>query len=263
MTASDDYSEDQVTTFQHLVEVADVRGATFIVLIDPDKLPLTRVGHFVGMCEEAGVDALFLGGSLMMADELDNYARRLKELSTLPVVGFPGSLRQVTGYLDAILYLSVISGRNPDLLFGQHVHAAPMIRRLGLETIPTGYMLVEAGRLTTAQYMTNSLPLPRGKPEIAAATALAAEMLGMGLLYVDGGSGARELVPEEIVSAISEACSIPLTVGGGLKQPKDVTNRVRAGARFVVVGTAIEQRPDLGYVRELTAAAHVELKHTL
>ena len=243
--------------FQQLLQVRHAKGAGFIVLIDPDKLDAGALGAFAERCEKAGADALFVGGSLTHAAELDRYVGRLKAESQLPVIGFPGALTQIAPALDAVLYLSVVSGRNPEHLIGQHVHAAPMIRRMGLEPIPTAYLLVESGRPTTAQYMSGSLPIPRHKPEIAAATALAAEMMGMRLAFADAGSGAELPVPEEMVAAIAQTCEIPLVVGGGLRTPEAVASRVAAGASFVVVGNAIEARDGDGvYIAELAAAAH-------
>ncbi len=251
------------STYDRLLAAAHAQGAGFVVLIDPDKLPEERLPVFAARCAEAGVDALFVGGSLMHATELDRYVRTLQARTELPVVGFPGTLHQISGALDAVLYLSVVSGRNPEHLIGQHVHAAPLIRRLGLEPIPTAYMLVESGRLTTAQYMSGSAPLPRSKPDIAAATALAAEMMGMRLLFTDGGSGAEHPVPEEMIAAITETCSAPLVVGGGLKTPEAVAERVAAGARFVVVGNAIERNDDAAYIADLAAAAHAAVPQPL
>lgn len=254
------FSESHVASgiFETLVAVRNERGAGFIVLIDPDKLHEERLPRFVDECERAGVDAFFVGGSLMHAVELNRYVHRLKAQTQLPVVGFPGSLNQLSPHLDAVLYLSIVSGRNPEYLIGQHVHAAPVIRRLQLEPIPTAYMLVESGRTTTAQYMSHTRPLPRNKPDVAAATALAAEMMGMRLLFTDGGSGADQPVPEEVIAAITDECEAPLIVGGGLQRPEQVATKVRAGASFIVVGNAIEQRPDGGYIAELAAAAHSE-----
>lgn len=240
------------------MQVRADRGAGFVVLVDPDKLPREGATRFVDSCMAAGVDALFVGGSLIHAGEVDECVRRLKESAEVPVIGFPGALNQIAPSLDAVLFLSVISSRNPDYLFGQHVYAAPLIRRLGIEPISTGYMLVESGRTTTAQYMTHSHPLPRHKPEVAAATALAAEMMGMRLVFTDAGSGADAPVPEEMIAAITGTCSVPLIVGGGLRRPEDVTRCIRSGASFVVVGNAIEATPDAGFIADLATAAHAQ-----
>src|SRR5690606_35516218 len=200
----------------------------------------------------------------MHRSEVDRVVGRLKLATDLPVVGFPGTLNQLSAACDAVLFLSVVSGRNADRLIGQHVHTAPIIRRLGLEPMPTGYMLVESGRTTTAQYMNGWPPLPRHKPVIAAATALAAEMLGMKLLFTDAGSGAEHSVAPETIAAITETCEIPLVLGGGVRTPEAVASRVEAGAGFVVVGNAIEGRPgDGSYIAELAAAAHAEVSRPL
>lgn len=242
--------------YDHLGEVRARKGAGFIVLIDPDKLDVAALPRFAERCARADVDAFFVGGTLLHAVDLDAYISTLKAATALPVIGFPGSLNQISPHLDAILYLSLISGRNPDYLFGRHVVAAPLLHRMGLETISTGYMLVASGRTTTAHYMSNTTPLPRHKPEIAAATALAAQMMGMQLLYTDAGSGADESVPEAMVYAITETCTVPLVVGGGLRDPEAIARRVAAGAGFIIVGNAIEQRRDAGYIAELAAATH-------
>jgi phosphoglycerol geranylgeranyltransferase len=251
-------SEKIVSTsvYQRLLTISDERGAGFVVLIDPDKLAAADMARFADFCLGAGVDALFVGGSLCHATELDTYVAGLRRVTDLPVIGFPGSITQISRHLDAILYLSIVSGRNPEYLFGQHVHAAPIIHQLGIEAIPTGYMLIESGRPTTAQYMSHSLPIPRHKADVAAATGLAAEMMGMKLLFTDGGSGADDAVPVEMISAIVELCSIPLVVGGGIRTPRQVAERVDAGARFIVVGNAFEERPDASYMAEMAAAAH-------
>ncbi|HET6566598.1 MAG TPA: geranylgeranylglyceryl/heptaprenylglyceryl phosphate synthase [Rhodothermales bacterium] len=242
--------------YNSLQHVRNEKGAGFIVLIDPDKLEPRHLPRVAAACEHADVDAFFLGGSLLHATELDDYVRCLKDATTLPVIGFPGYLSQISGVLDAVLFLSVISGRNPEFLFGQHVHAAPIIRRLGIEPIGTGYLLIESGSTTTAQYMSHSMPIPHRKPDVAAATALAAEMLGMKLLFADAGSGADHIIPDEMVHAIAETCTIPLVVGGGITTPDEVASKVQAGASFVVVGNAIERNPDSSYIADLASAAH-------
>jgi phosphoglycerol geranylgeranyltransferase len=253
-----------LSVYDRLLTVAERQGAGFVVLIDPDKLPPDELPAFAERCEAAGTDAFFIGGSLMYVGELDGYVRTLKASTDLPVVAFPGSLTQIVPSFDALLYLSVVSGRNPEHLIGQHVHAAPTIRRLGLEAIPTAYLLIESGRPTTAQYMSGSAPIPRDKPEVAAATVLAAEMMGMRLAFTDAGSGAEHSVSEEMVATIVRTCSIPLVVGGGLSTPEAVAHRVAAGAKFVVVGNAIEKRCSDGvYIADLAAAAHAAVPQTL
>jgi phosphoglycerol geranylgeranyltransferase len=242
--------------YKRLIKVASKRGAAFVVLLDPDKESVVGLPEKVKACEKAGVGAFFVGGSLVQSSDIDDFTALLKASTVLPVVGFPGSLNQISRHLDAVLYLSVVSGRNADMLFGRHVYVAPVIKKLGIEPIPTAYMLVESGLLTTAQYLNNSLPLPRSKPEIAAATALAAEMMGMKLLYLEGGSGANEPVPTSMIKAVAQTCTSPIVIGGGLTTPVQVRERVEAGASIVVVGNAIEANGDISFLSEMAAAVH-------
>lgn len=227
-----------------------------MLLVDPDDTPEERLPEVAERAAAAGVDAFFLGGSLVHSTELDRYVATLKRHTELPVIGFPGAITQVVGNLDALLYLMVISGRNPDYLIGRHVVAAPLIRKMRLETISTGYMLVESGALTTAQYMVGSLPLPRERTGVAVATAMAGEMLGLQTLYLDAGSGADHPVPDAMVSGIRDAVQVPIIVGGGMRTPEAVAAKVAAGASFVVVGNAFEERGDEAFMREMVSAAH-------
>lgn len=250
-------------TYSRLLSAQEASGGGFVVLVDPDRTPPESLAALADLCEQGGVDAFFVGSSILFRNDMDAYVRRLKASTSLPVIGFPGSIGQLVPSLDAVLYLSIVSGRNPEYLFGQHVHAAPLIRSLGLEPIATGYMLVESGATTTAQYMSNSSPLPRSKPDVAAATAMAAEMMGMKLLFADGGSGADTTVPEPMIAAIAQSVSVPLVVGGGIRNPNDASRKVQAGASFVVVGNAIEERMDRRFVEELAAAVHVAVPRAL
>jgi putative glycerol-1-phosphate prenyltransferase len=145
---------------------------------------------------------------------------------------------------DAILFLSLISGRNADLLIGNHVHSAPIIRKFGLEVIPTGYMIVESGRITTAQYVSNSMPLPRQRPDVSVSTAIAGEMLGLKAIYMDAGSGAELPIPSEIIKAVRKNISVPLMIGGGLRTIEGVKTAFDAGADLVVIGNIAEENPD-------------------
>lgn len=225
-----------------------------MLLIDPDDTPEDALPYVAARAEANGVDILFLGGSLVHATELERYVATLKRHTSLPIIGFPGEITQVVPSLDALLYLMVISGRNPDYLIGRHVVAAPLIRRMGLETISAGYMLVESGPLTTAQYMVGSLPLPRAKTDVAVATAMAGEMLGLKLAYLDAGSGAEAPVPDEMIAGVAANIASPIVVGGGIRTPEAVAAKVDAGASFVVVGNAFEESDDAGFMREMTAA---------
>jgi len=245
------------SVYHRILATAASKGAGFFVLLDPEKEPVDGIADKVHLCTEAGVDGFLLGGSLVQSADSFEFAKAVRLASSCPVIGFPGSANQISAHLEAVLYLSVVSSRNPDYLFGRHIHVASLIKKLGIESIATAYMLVESGPLTTVQYLTNSMPLPRTKPDIAAATALAAEMMGMKLLYLEGGSGAADPVPTDMIQAVASTCHSPIMVGGGLRKPEQVRERVEAGASFIVVGNAIEERGGLPYIRDMAAAAHL------
>jgi len=215
------------------------------VLIDPDKGDPQHLAKIASMANEAEVDLFFVGGSLMVDDEMEKTILTLKSLTNIPIVLFPGAPSQVCDKADGLLFLSLISGRNPDLLIGQQVIAAPAIKKSGLEVLPTGYMLVDGGRPTTASYISASQPIPANKPEIAAVTAMAGEMLGLKLMYADAGSGADNAISPEMIAAIKSVTNTPLIVGGGMRNAQQVAQAYFAGADIAVVGNAFESNPDL------------------
>lgn len=224
----------------------------FAVLVDPDKVAPADMQYLAELCNDAGVNYLLMGGSLVVEHQLEACVQRFKAESDIPVVLFPGSPAQVTPYADALLYLSLISGRNPELLIGQHVVSAPAVRASGLEVISTGYMVVDGGVPTTVSYMSHSAPIPANKPEIALCTAWAGELQGKHIIYMDAGSGAKNPVSEEMLHKVSSHIEIPLFVGGGIQTPEKVYTNCKAGANIVVVGNAIERDPLL--IRELVQA---------
>jgi putative glycerol-1-phosphate prenyltransferase len=181
---------------------------------------------------------------------------RVKARVDIPVISFPGGASQVVPTADAILFLSLISGRNPELLIGEHVKAAPLIREYGVEAIPTGYMLIQSGTLTSVEFMSNTQPIPRNKVDIAIAHALAAEYLGMKLIYLETGSGAGASVPDEMVQAVVNYVSTPVIVGGGIRDPEEARAKVAAGASFVVTGSVVED--DHQRLREFSQAVHAK-----
>ena len=211
------------------------------VLIDPDDISEERCVQFARTAQEAGISYFFVGGSLLTSDKLEKTVDLLKEHTSIPVLLFPGSHSHITDQADALLFLSLISGRNPDFLIGQQVLAAPSIKRSGLETIPTGYILVDSGQPTTVSYISNTQPIPANKPEIAACTALAGELLGLKLFYLEGGSGAKNPVSAEMIAATKQAIHSPIIVGGGIKSLAAAQQAFDAGADIIVVGTAIEE----------------------
>ncbi|MCK6691852.1 MAG: geranylgeranylglyceryl/heptaprenylglyceryl phosphate synthase [Thermoanaerobaculia bacterium] len=221
------------------------------VLIDPDKLRLQRLEELLGLGIECGVHYFFIGGSLVVNNMLDEVLSGIRQRCDIPLVLFPGNSFQLSYKADAILFLSLISGRNPELLIGQHVIAAPFLKMSPLEVISTGYMLIDGGVQTAVQYMSNTYPIPAGKTDIAVCTALAGEMLGLKTIYLEAGSGALNPVPEHMIEAVRGAISIPLIVGGGIRTPEKAAASLRAGADMLVVGNAVEKEP--GLLRELSA----------
>lgn len=243
-----------MSLFSSLLSKLSEQRALFFILLDPDRFHDTDLEEFANKCATAGVDGFLVGGSLMVSGDFDGAIKTLKKLTHLPVIIFPGGLSQISPFADAILFLSIISGRNPEHLIGKHVIAAPVIKKHNLEAISTGYMLIESGRRTTAEYMSGSAPIPRHKPEIAVATALAAEFLGMKVVYLEGGSGADNHVPFEMVKAVSDNISIPVIVGGGIRTPETAGKMVDSGAKIVVTGNYFEEKANWGKLVEFADA---------
>jgi putative glycerol-1-phosphate prenyltransferase len=217
---------------------------SFAVLLDPDNLDERGCLDLVTRCNAHGVDYIFVGGSLVTQYNQDIFIKLIKAHSAIPVILFPSSSLHISPEADGILLLSLISGRNPEFLIGQHVIAAPILKASGLEILPTGYILVDSGRQTTASYMSGTMPLPHDKPSVAACTALAGELLGLHLIYLDGGSGALHPVTPDMVRAVRQAVNIPLVVGGGINTTQKASAAFAAGADILVVGNHIEKNPD-------------------
>jgi phosphoglycerol geranylgeranyltransferase len=227
---------------------------SFSVLIDPDKVNAQNIDQLVNLSVDAKVDYFFVGGSLVISNQLDDCIKQIKSNCDIPVILFPGSPSQVSRYADALLYLSLISGRNPELLIGQHVVSAPFVRKSGLEIMPTGYMVIDGGAPTTVSYISNATPIPADKSEIAMCTAMAGEMLGMKLIYMDAGSGAKRAISEQMIEKVASHIEVPLIIGGGIIEPEKAYNNCKAGADVIVVGNAIEKDPNL--IKEMAAAIH-------
>ena len=215
------------------------------LLIDPDKFDNDLLLQQIKVANESMVDFIFLGGSLITNNALDITIRTIKENTRIPVIIFPGVGTHIHKDADAILFLSLISGRNADFLIGNQVHTASLIRKMGVESIPTGYMLIESGKITAAQYMSNTMPIPKSKSDIAVATAVAGEMLGLRTIYMDAGSGADEAISSEMIQKVKLAVDIPLIIGGGIRDAKTAKRIVDAGADIIVVGNAAEKNPKI------------------
>jgi len=225
----------------------------FAVLIDPDKFPHQNLLKIITAMETANPDLILVGGSLVTS-KIEKVVNVLKDSLTIPVVLFPGNLLQLTPNADGILFISLISGRNPELLIGSHVASAPFLKESGMEIMSTGYMLIDGGTTTSVEYMSQTQPIPSNKSEIAVATAMAGEMLGQKLIYLEGGSGAKNPVPTDMIEAVKKNISIPLIVGGGLNTVEKVKSACLAGADIIVVGNAFEK--DLSLLSEFKRTIH-------
>jgi putative glycerol-1-phosphate prenyltransferase len=245
--------------YTNLLNTVEAKGAAYLVLLDPDKISDSKLVPFIRHCENSGVDGFLIGGSLMISGNLDSFIEKVKDNSTLPAIIFPGSINQVSPIADAILFLSVISGRNAEHLIGKHVVASSLVKKANIEPISTGYILVESGKTTTAVYMSGSLPVPRNKPEIAAATALAGEYLGMKLIYLEAGSGAEESVPNEMIRSVATECTVPIVVGGGIRNPDTVREKVESGASIIVTGNFFENESNWEMIKYFAQAVHFKL----
>ncbi len=210
------------------------------VLIDPDKTYGNAVRTIAAEAEKSHVDFIFVGGSLLF-NAVEETIRLIRKSTTIPVILFPGNVMQISDEADGILFLSLISGRNPEFLIGHHVLAAPRLRKTGIEVLPTAYILIENGRRTSVEYMSNTAPVPADKPEIAVATAIAGEMLGLKLTYLEAGSGAASPVGLDVIREVRKNISTPILVGGGIRSQKEAVGIYKAGANLIVVGTALEE----------------------
>ena len=240
--------------YNSLVERKHLGKKSFAVLVDPDKVNDSKMQHLVNVAVAAKVDYFLVGGSLVISNYLDECVQIIKKSCNIPAILFPGSPSQVSKYADALLYLSLISGRNPELLIGQHVVSAPFVKQSGLEIMSTGYMVIDGGAPTTVSYISNATPLPADKNEIAMCTAMAGEMLGMKLIYMDAGSGAKTPITESMIYQVAKSISVPLIIGGGITEPEKAYLNCKAGADLIVVGNAIEKDENL--IAEMASAVH-------
>ncbi|MBL7890939.1 MAG: geranylgeranylglyceryl/heptaprenylglyceryl phosphate synthase [Bacteroidia bacterium] len=236
--------------YQHILESKKNNKKLFAVLIDPDKYK----SDIIEKINEAKVDILLVGGSLLSNGSFEKCIEDIRKRSKIPVVIFPGNDLQISNKAEGILLLSLISGRNPDLLIGKHVIAAPLLRASKLEIIPTGYMLIDSGKQTSALYMSNTNPIPYDKPDIATCTAMAGEMLGLKMIYMDAGSGAENCVSEKMIREVKKNIKIPLIVGGGINSSSKAKTACEAGADMIVVGNAAEK--DNKLIKEIAKVVH-------
>jgi len=245
-----------MTVYDHLINTKEKKGGAFLLLLDPDHTPANRLAAMAEAASEYDVDALMIGTSYVMHGDFRSAVREVKEKASVPLILFPGTHSQITPDVDAVLFMSLISGRNPQYLIEEQVRGAPMIKEYSLQSIPTGYMLIDSGGYTSVHFASNTFPIPSDKPDIACAHALAAQMMGMKLIYMEAGSGAVDSVPETMIGSMTGYVDLPIMVGGGIDDPAQVEGKIRAGASFVVVGNHFENRKSFDSLREFTQAAH-------
>lgn len=235
-----------MSVLQTLKDCASKGRKSLAILIDPDNIEdIAAVKNLLNLAKECYVDYFFIGGSLLTQHNLDLIIRTIKSSCNIPVVSFPGSNMHLDLSADGILFLSLISGRNPDLLIGQHVLAAPILKNSNIEVLPTGYMLINAERSSAVSYMSNTSPIPPDKYSVAACTAMAGEMLGLKLIFMDAGSGAKDAISPKMISHVKRVINVPLIIGGGIDSVNKATASLEAGADLIVIGNAIEKDPNL------------------
>jgi putative glycerol-1-phosphate prenyltransferase len=227
---------------------------SFALLIDPDKQDKDQLITIIKKAEIANTDYFFVGGSLLTHDSLNICVETIKENSNIPVILFPGNAMQVNDKADGILFLSLISGRNAEMLIGKQVITAPILKKSSLEVLPTGYMLIDSGKPTTVSYMSNTNPIPADKSSVAACTAMAGEMLGLKLIFMDGGSGAKIPISEKMIETVSRSVNCPIIIGGGINSGEKAVANCKAGADIIVVGNAIEKDENL--IEDIANAIH-------
>lgn len=240
--------------YQHIVKSKEKGQKLFSILIDPDKQNDDQLLNIITKANDSAVDLFFVGGSLLTNNSLSNCLKIIKKNSDIPVVLFPGNAMQVNENADGILFLSLISGRNPDMLIGKQVITAPILKQSSLEVIPTGYILIDSGKPTTVSYMSNTTPIPNNKEQVASCTAMAGEMLGLKLIFMDGGSGASEPISTKMIQTVSKSINTPLIIGGGINSGEKAKENCEAGADVIVVGNAIEKNTNL--IKEIATAIH-------
>ena len=221
------------------------------VLLDPDDFSPQVGADTAKKAEECGAHAILIGGSLMHTDHFNEFVSSVKATVTIPVLLFPGDATQISSSADGILFLSLISGRNPDFLIGEQLKGAPHIKRHNIEPIPTAYMLIESGTVTSVEFMSNTRPIPRDKPSIAALHGLAAQYMGQKCIYLEAGSGAKYSVPEKMIGAVKSQVDIPIIVGGGIRDSQTAEAKIKSGADIIVTGNLLKLEDGLERMRSI------------
>ncbi len=242
--------------YHYLLDIVEKKGAGYFVLIDPDQKNHSNIEELVQAANESEVDALLVGGSLMMDAGNHDRVGKIKKNAKMPIIFFPGGVTQLNGHYDAMFFMSLLSGRNPHYLIGEQAIAAPVVKDIGIETIPMGYLLLDGGTTTTVEFMSSTKPIPMDRPDITVAHALAAQYLGKKLVYLESGSGAKIPISSKTIEAVNRQVEIPVIVGGGIKTPEEAEKRVKAGASFIVTGTVTEKLGNLSIMKDFSEAIH-------
>lgn len=230
--------------YKHILEKKEKNELIIAALLDPDSSDIKNVKELIKIFEKSRIDFIFVGGSTTWESNFYEFIHEVKTHSSLPVIIFPGSSNQISEDADAILFLSLVSGRNPEFLIGEQIKASPILKKIDIEVIPTGYLLIDGGKTTTVEFISGTSPIPQDKLEIAKTIAYAAELLGMKLIYLDSGSGAQKSPDNKLIESVKNYINIPLIVGGGVRSVKEVEEKHRAGADIIVVGSALEDDPE-------------------
>jgi len=212
-----------------------------LALLDPDRVPIDKIGELTEFVCKEGVAGILVGSSLLVSPRFNEFVAAVKKNADKPVILFPGGSHQISPYADAIFFLSLLSGRNAQFLIGEQVKAVFLIKESDLDVIPVGYILIESDGYSSVEYVSNTKPIPRTKPEIAMAHALTGEYFGMQFIYLEAGSGVEKHVPVEMVTQVKETITIPLIVGGGIRTSKEAQKIIKAGADYIVLGSIIEE----------------------
>ena len=245
-----------MTIFESLIECKTKKGGGFFLLLDPDRASANSILKLAEAAGECDVDALLVGSSFTLQSNFHRTVKEIKRRSEVPVIIFPGAHSQISPDADAILFTSLISGRNPQYLIDEQFRGAPIVKEFGIEPIATGYILIESGGRTSVEYISNTRPIPSDKSDIVCAHALAAQYMGMKLIFLEAGSGAQNSVPESLIRSLADYIDLPILVGGGIKDPQEVERKISAGASFVVVGNHFELDNNIDRLKEFTSAAH-------
>ena len=248
------------TVLKKILKRIESGYGSYWILLDPDDFTDKEAARIASEAQKAGADAMLIGGSLLSTNHLDSFVSSVKSAVNVPVILFPGDASQISSVADAILFLSLVSGRNPMNLIGEQVKGAPVIKECGIEPISTAYMLVESGAVTSVEFMSNTRPLPRLKPLIAAAHALAAQYMGMSMIYLEAGSGAPNTVPNKMIRMVREYVDIPVIVGGGIRSASTAAKKIDSGADIIVTGNLFHKKNGIKIMRDIAKVVRSKRK---